>query len=107
MWLSARHIVDKKSGQEVLILFLDCEGIGSLERTPVEDMLHCLLAGAVSSFTMFKTASAFNRCALFLVPQATCKPLMALILQLSLYPFVNILYTFDLSVSGTVEFALT
>jgi hypothetical protein len=61
VWLSARHVVEK-DGQEVLILFLDCEGIGSLERTATEDMLHCLLAGAVASHTMFKTHYAFNRC---------------------------------------------
>lgn len=68
MWLSARHVVDRHSGREVLILFLDCEGIGSLERTPMEDMLHCLLAGAVSSLTLFKTSSAFDRCGCCALP---------------------------------------
>lgn len=63
MWLSARHVsgANSKDGKETLILFMDCEGIGSLERTGTEDMLHCLLAGAVASFTMFKTHFAFNR----------------------------------------------
>jgi hypothetical protein len=60
IWLSARHVIEN-DGREVLILFLDCEGIGSLERTATEDMLHCLLAGAVASHTMFKTHYAFNR----------------------------------------------
>jgi hypothetical protein len=60
VWLSARHFADK-GGRETLVLFMDCEGIGSLERTGTEDMLHCLLAGAVASFTIFKTHFAFNR----------------------------------------------
>ena len=61
VWLSARPFVDE-AGVQRLALFLDCEGIGSLERTETEDMLHCLLAGAVSSLTMFKTHFAFNTC---------------------------------------------
>jgi hypothetical protein len=60
IWLSARHVVES-NGREVLVLFLDCKGIGSLERTATEDMLHCLLAGAVASLTMFKTRHAFSR----------------------------------------------
>ena len=45
------------------VLFLDCEGIGSLERSETEDMLHCLFAGAISSITMFKTHFTFSKCA--------------------------------------------
>jgi hypothetical protein len=59
VWLSARPFVDEK-GQDRLALFLDCEGIGSLERTETEDMLHCLLVGAISSLTMFKTHYVLN-----------------------------------------------
>lgn len=67
MWLSARYVSggdsnSKDRSKDTLLLFMDCEGIGSLERTGTEDMLHCLLAGAVASFTMFKTHFAFNRC---------------------------------------------
>jgi hypothetical protein len=66
VWLSARAFHDE-DGKERLALFLDCEGIGSLERTETEDMLHCLLAGAISSLTMFKTHFAFNTYALQLI----------------------------------------
>jgi Guanylate-binding protein, N-terminal domain len=62
VWLSARPFTDKE-GQERLALFLDCEGIGSLERTDMEDMLHCLLAGAISNLKMFKTHFVFDKCA--------------------------------------------
>jgi hypothetical protein len=61
VWLSARPFVDDQ-GTERLAVFLDCEGIGSLERTETEDMLHCLLVGAISSLTMFKTHYVLNTC---------------------------------------------
>jgi hypothetical protein len=85
IWLSARHItttkakakgVENKADAEksTLVLFMDCEGIGSLERTGTEDMLHCLLAGAVASFTMFKTHFAFNRCGVVCVIYISVEP---------------------------------
>lgn len=58
--MSARVVRDP-NGAETLIVFLDCEGIGSPEREETEDMLHCLLVGAVSSLTMFKTHFAFGK----------------------------------------------
>eukprot|EP00892_Ulva_mutabilis_P011345 jgi/Ulvmu1/8583/UM045_0026.1 len=59
VWLSARFMRDA-AGVETVLVFLDCEGIGSPQRHEVEDMLHCLLVGAVSSLTMFKTHFAFT-----------------------------------------------
>ena len=73
VWLGARPFVDT-SGQERLAIFLDCEGIGSLERTETEDMLHCLLVGAISSLTMFKTHHVFNACALTLTSRLPRQP---------------------------------
>lgn len=60
VWMSAR-VVREEGGAETLVVFLDCEGIGSPERQETEDMLHCLLVGAVSSLTMFKTHFAFGK----------------------------------------------
>ena len=62
VWMSAR-VVREEGGAETLVVFLNCEGIGSPEREETEDMLHCLLVGAVSSLTMFKTHFAFGKCA--------------------------------------------
>eukprot|EP00892_Ulva_mutabilis_P011348 jgi/Ulvmu1/8586/UM045_0029.1 len=59
VWLSARSMRDA-AGVETALVFLDCEGIGSPQRHEVEDMLHCLLVGAVWSLTMFKTHFAFT-----------------------------------------------
>lgn len=75
VWLGARPFIDS-TGQERLALFLDCEGIGSLERTETEDMLHCLLAGAISSMTMFKTHYAFNTCANTSLQDVFMRPLL-------------------------------
>jgi hypothetical protein len=74
VWLSARPFVDDQ-GKDRLAVFLDCEGIGSLERTETEDMLHCLLVGAISSLTMFKTHYVLNTCGPeFVVIGILCTP---------------------------------
>lgn len=67
VWMSLRFMRDA-GGAETAVVFLDCEGIGSPQRHEVEDMLHCLLVGAVSSLTMFKTHFAFTTFAPTLIP---------------------------------------
>eukprot|EP00884_Botryococcus_braunii_P007508 jgi/Botrbrau1/16759/Bobra.0269s0003.4 len=58
-WLSAREA--EIGGQAVLMVYLDCEGLGSWERTESEDMLLALVSAAMASLTMFKTHFDFNR----------------------------------------------
>jgi hypothetical protein len=43
------------------MVYLDCEGLGSWERTESEDMLLALVSAAMASLTMFKTHFDFNR----------------------------------------------
>eukprot|EP00884_Botryococcus_braunii_P007870 jgi/Botrbrau1/17084/Bobra.0611s0002.1 len=58
-WLSVREA--ELGGQSVLMVYLDCEGLGSWERTESEDMLLALVSAAMASLTMFKTHFDFNR----------------------------------------------
>jgi hypothetical protein len=37
---------------QVLLVLIDCEGLGSWERTETEDMLMALLTAAVANLTM-------------------------------------------------------
>ena len=62
VWMTARF-ARNDDGKTILLLFLDCEGIGSPHREELEDILHCLLVGAVSSLTLFKTHFAYSKCA--------------------------------------------
>jgi hypothetical protein len=58
-WLSIRRA--EVGGHPVLMVYLDCEGLGSWERTENEDMLLALVSAAMASLTMFKTHFDFNR----------------------------------------------
>ena len=92
VWMSARFMRDA-AGAETAVVFLDCEGIGSPQRHEVEDMLHCLFVGAVSSLTMFKTHFALTSC-------ASSPPVLYVVLQepsrcIPVSPFLDIRPNFN------------
>lgn len=55
------RVVRESTGADTVLVFLDCEGIGSPEREKTEDTLHCLLVCALSRLTMFKARFAFGK----------------------------------------------
>lgn len=48
-------------GKEMIVVFLDCEGMNSWERLEIEDQMLALMSAALSNLTLLKTHFTFDR----------------------------------------------